>query len=180
MNPSSRGHFFEAVKHSVMCSGGRREYRFLDVPGLAPARPGRPSKQDIEARQAAFNAAATAQGSTPDAPLFITTPSLQQEVFEAGSVDAFKAAVEKSTSPRYLRPDDPFQPIFDACIYPDTLLQFTVSTAKNEVNVEELERYLQCLPEREKYHLDYAVSAAHNDALAEATTCSSTSRLTGG
>ena len=27
MNPSSRGHFFEVLKHGVMCSGGRMEYR---------------------------------------------------------------------------------------------------------------------------------------------------------
>ena len=208
MNPSSRGHFFEVLKHSVMCSGGRMEYRcvvgqqfmpascrhpledtmqpalglglkpfaltgclcvlcrFLDVPSgvAASGRKGRPSLEDANARQAALDAAATeaaqAQGSKPDEPLLITISSLEQQTFEAGSIEAFGKAVQQSSSPRYLRPDGPAQPIFDAYIYPDTLLQFTVSAEKGAVKEELLEKYLLQLPERDKYYLDYVVSVA--------------------
>ena len=163
MNPSSRGHFFEVLKHSVMRSGGRMTYRFLDVPGSAPAagRKGRPNSEYTDARLAALDAATTAaeqaQGSTPGQPLFITIPSLEQRTFASGSVNAFSAAVEQCSSPCYLRPDGPAQPIFDACIYPDTLLQYTVSPRKEGVNEEHLEQYLERLPPREQYYLDYVV-----------------------
>lgn len=162
MNASSRGHFFEVLKHTVMCGGGRMAYRFLDVPGSisASGRKGRPSSEYTDAKQAALDAATTvAQGSTPGQPLFITIPSLEQRMFKADSVDAFGAAVQQCQSPCYLRPDAPDQPIFDACIYPDTFLQFTVSPRKEGVNEERLERYLECLPPGEQYYLDYVVPA---------------------
>ena len=163
MNPSSRGHFFEVLKHNVMVAGGRMTYRFLDVPGgvSASGRKGRPNSKYTDARQAALDVATTvaarAQGSTPGQQLFITRPALEQRTFEADSVDAFGAAVQQCSSPCYLRPDAPNQPIFDACIYPDTLLQFTVSPQKEGVNEERLERYLECLPPQEQYYLDYVV-----------------------
>jgi len=165
MHPNSRGHFFEVLKHNVMCSGGRMAYRFLDVPGgiSASGRKGRPSSKYTDARQAALDAATTvvaqAHGSTPGQPLLITIPALEQRTFEADSVDAFGAAVQQCSSPCYLRPDAADQPIFDACIYPDTLLQFTVSPQKEGVNEELLERYLECLPPQEQYYLDYVVPA---------------------
>ena len=140
--------------------------RFLDVPSNVSlsGRTGRPSSDVVLARQAALDAAATeaarAQGSKPDEPLLITIPSLEQQTFEAGSPEAFGKAVQQSSSPRYLRPDGPAQPIFDAYIYPGTLLQFTVSAEKGAVKEELLEKYLLQLPERDKYYLDYVVSVA--------------------
>lgn len=139
--------------------------RFLDVPNSVSVKgKGRPSSDVVLARQAALDAATAAaalsQGSSPDQPLLITIPSLEQQTFEAGSPKAFGKAVQQSSSPRYLRPDGLAQPIFDAYIYPDTLLQFTISAEKGAVREELLEKYLLQLPKRDKYYLDYVVSVA--------------------
>jgi len=166
MNRSSRGHFFEVLAHSVMCSGERMQYRILDVPcGVAAPGKGANRSKFTAAMQAAVDAAeeaaAQAQGVSRSSgqPLLVTIPRLQQHLFESGSVSAFGAAVQLYSSPCYLRPDGPTQPIFDACIHPDTLLQFTVSPCKEGVNEEVLERYLGCLPPRGQYYLDYVVPA---------------------
>ena len=141
-------------------------YRFLDVPSNVSlsGRKGRPSSDVVLARQAALDAATAAaaqsQGPPPDQPLFITIPSLKQEPFESGSPEAFGKAVQQSSSPRYLRPDGPAQPIFDAYIYPNTFVQFTVSAEKDVVEAERLEQYLQQLPECDNYYLDFVVSVA--------------------
>ena len=166
MNPRSRGDFFEFLQHYVMRSGGRMVYRFLDVPGAPSASggKGRPSSEYTAAKQAALDAAtaeaAQAQKTSTSDPLFITIPGLEERKFVAGSHETFGAAVQQCSSECYLRPDTPDQPIFDACIWPYTLLQFTVSPERTDsVNEEFLELYLQRLPPSDRYYLDYVVPA---------------------
>jgi hypothetical protein len=159
-NSSSRGHFYEVLMHSVMRSGGRMEYRFLDVPCdvPAPSGAGRPSAK----RTAALQAAKRAEEEAPDAPLFLPLPPLPEQLFAAssqGSTASFEKAAGRSQNARYLRPDGPSHPIFDACIYPAMLLQFTVSESKEGVNEGLLERFLECLPPADRYFLDYVVPA---------------------
>ena len=79
-NSSSRGHFFEAVMHAVVSSGGSFEYRLVDVPCGVPASGGHgpPTNERRDALQVALdNATAEARsagGIEPGAPLQMTVP----------------------------------------------------------------------------------------------------------
>lgn len=167
-NSSSRGHFFEACQHDLMCEGGIiRKYKIVDVPtdfSLTRKR-GRPSTAQgnaiHEAIAEANDAARKRGGLLPGVPLQMRSAKLDMHFFKGGtgtSIGEFAMAVNESTVPRYLRPDNFVHPVIDACIYPDTLLNFKVgSTATLDEQI--LENHLQCLPDREVYYFDFCLPA---------------------
>ena len=162
---SARGQFWEVRAHEAVCGGGRMQYRLLDVPCAAPATGGKRRCNAVseDAMQAALAAAtaeaAAAQGSGEGEPLFLELPELQEQAFAADDLDSFQDAARQATSVSYLRPDKLAHPVFDACIYPDRLLQYTVLHWKAGVDEALLERYLRCLPPAPRYYLDYVVPA---------------------
>ena len=166
VNSSSRGYYFEVLVHAAISSGGLFEYKFCDVPCSVPASgtSGKPSRKRTSTLLAALDAATTeaavAAGATSGEPLRLTVPHLEERVFTAGSptsIGDFGAATDKCVSPSYLLPNGISHPVIDACIYPDTLLQITVASEKEGFNEEVLERHLQCLPDLERYYLDFVV-----------------------
>ena len=69
----------------------------------------------------------TVGGIAPGASLRMTSPQLEQQHFAGGSnvnIGDFSSAAQQCASPCYLRPDNDIHPVIDACIYPDTLLNF--------------------------------------------------------
>ena len=47
-------------------------------------------------------------------------------------------------------------PVIDACIYPNTLINFKVAEG-DSINEDILERHLECLPNQDLYYFDYVV-----------------------
>lgn len=168
-NSSSRGHFFEAVMHAVVSNGGSFEYKLVDVPCGVPASDsrGRPSTERHNALQIALDkATAEAQadgGIAPGALLRMTVPQLKVQVFKGGSnvnIGDFGSVAMQCASPCYLRPDNGIHPVIDACIYPDTLLNFKVAAGKaGSLNEKLLEDHLQSLTDLPRYYFDYIVPA---------------------
>ena len=169
INSSSRGHFFEAVMHAVVSNGSSFEYKLVDVPCSVPAsgKRGTPSTERNSALQIALdNATAEARadgGIAPGALLRMTVPQLKVLVFKGGSnvnIGDFSGAAKKCASPCYLRPNNGIHPVIDACIYPDTLLNFKVAAGKaGSLNEKLLEDHLQSLPDLPRYYFDYIVPA---------------------
>ena len=168
-NSSSRGHFFEAVMHAVVSNGGSFEYKLVDVPCDVPAsgRPGRLTTERRNALQIALdNANAEAQadgGIAPGAPLRMTVPQLRAQVFKGGynvNIGDFGSVAMQCASPCYLRPNNDIHPVIDACIHPDTLLNFKVAAGNaGSLNEKLLEDHLQSLPDMPRYYFDYIVPA---------------------
>jgi hypothetical protein len=166
-NSSSRGHFFEAVMHAIVSNGGSFLYKLVDVPCNVPAsaKRGPPTAERRKALQIALdNATVQAQtvgGTAPGTPLRMTVPQLEQQLFEGGSnvtIGDFSKAAKQCTAPCYLRPSNDVHPVIDACIYPDTLLNFKVAAGQvGSLNEELLEAHLQCLPNLPCYYFDYFV-----------------------
>jgi hypothetical protein len=166
-NNSVRGNFFEAVMHARVCSGGSFQYKFVDVPCGVPATGlrGKPTKKRTEALQTALDAATaearTAGGIAKRAPLQMTVPKMETHSFAGGSqvnIGDFGQTAEQCPSPSYLRPDNEFHPVIDACILPDTLLNFKAGKV-GSLNEQLLEDHLQCLPDLDRYYFDYIVPA---------------------
>ena len=168
-NSSSRGHFFEAVMHTVVSNGGSFEYKFVDVPCGVPAsgKRGQPTAKRRNALQIALdNATAEARtvgGIAPGEPMRMTAPQLEQQLFVGGSnvnIGDFSGAAKMCASPCYLRPNNGIHPVIDACIYPDTLLNFKVAAGQaGSLNEKLLEDHLQSLPDLPRYYFDYIVPA---------------------
>ncbi len=166
-NSSSRGHFFEAVMHAVMRSGGSFEYRLVDVPCDVPpsGQRGWRSTERFSALQAALDKATDqariAGGIASGAPLRMTVPQLVEKAFKGGSnsnIGDFDIAA-KCASPCYLRPNNDIHPVIDACIYPNILLNFKVAGNVGSLNEQLLENHLQGLPDLPLYYFDYIVPA---------------------
>ena len=138
VSSSSRGLFFEISMHPRVSGGGSFEYKFVDVPCNIPAagKKGRPTASrsdafDLALRAASLTAAASIPGYAAGGTLQLLVPELQQRIFAGGAqldVGGFPAIVEDCSSPCYIRPDNGVHPAIDACIWPDTLLNFKVST----------------------------------------------------
>lgn len=163
-----RGQIFEATAHLAVRNGGSFEYKFVDVPCSVPAtgKRGAPSGPRLTALQAALDQAtaeaATIVGTVPGKVLRLTVPKLELKVFTAGKKKAigdFQNAAKLCASPSYLQPDDRGHPVIDACVYPDTLLNFNAASRVASVDENVLEEHLQCLPDLERYYLDYMVPA---------------------
>ena len=165
---SSRGQIFEASAHMTLRKGGCFEYKYLDVPcNISRGLRGPPSAIYNAAKQAALEAAATGvvggAGGAVAGQLQLQLPCYGRQVlFTAGvgrDLGGFCDTAKACSVPTYLRPAGSAHPIIDACIYPDTLLQYTVTPARKPINEELLEQHLQCLPDRPSYYLDYIVPA---------------------
>ena len=137
VNSSSRGQFFEISMHPRVCGGGNFKYKFVDVPCNIPAGKGkgRPTMSRNTALKAAVQAATSAAaasipGYVAGAALQLSIPELHERIFAGGvqsDIGGFPAIVNDCSSPCYLRPDNGVHPAIDACIWPDTLLNFKVS-----------------------------------------------------
>ena len=57
-----------------------------------------------------------------------------------------------------MRPSNAFHPVIDACIYPDTLLNYKVGKG-GDLNEQLLEDHLSSLPNLTRYYFDYVVPA---------------------
>ena len=168
-NSSSRGHFFEAVMHAIVSNGSSFEYKLIDVPCGVPAsgKRGQATAERRSALQIALDDAAaearTVGGIMPGAPLRMTAPQLEQQLFVGGSnvnIGNFGSAAKQCVGQCYLRPDNGIHPVIDACIYPDTLLNFKVATGNvGSLNEKLLEDHLQSLPDLPRYYFDYIVPA---------------------
>ena len=168
-NSSSRGHSFEAMMHSVVCYGSSYEYKIVDVPCdvLASDHPGRPSDKRRTSLQTALDTATdeaqTAEGVAPGGSLRLKNPKLEEQYFTGGSsisIGGFNSAATQCSSPCYLRPNNDVHPVIDACIYPDTLLNYKVSTGKaGNLNEKLLEDHLLSLPDLPRYYFNYIVPA---------------------
>ena len=164
---SSRGQFFELLMHPIICSGGTFDFRFVDVPSVVPpdkgkGRPTTISKNAMEkALKSATSKELAAQGSAPGLSLQLTIQTLEEVIFRGGmqaDLGDFCAAVKGCSSPAYLRPDNAVHSAIDACIWPDTLLNFKVLGGKSDSPSEVLlEQHLHCLPDLPQYFFDYVV-----------------------
>ena len=167
VNSSSRGRFFETVMHTILSSGGSFEYKIVDVPCNIPASGsrGQPTSEFCNAQQTALEGATadarTSGGIAPGSPLRMHVTPLEVVEFIGGSnvnIGNFGSVAKQCASPCYLRPYDAAHPVIDACIYPDTLLNFKVSSGKaSNLNEELLEDHLQSLPDLPRYYYDYIV-----------------------
>ncbi|KAG2438729.1 hypothetical protein HXX76_005274 [Chlamydomonas incerta] len=171
---SSRGQIFEAQAHKTLLSGGCFEFRYLDVPcNKSRSKLGRPSAAYLAAKKAALAAAATASaggagGAAAGQPLQLQLPSYGTAVLftpgEGKGIGGFSSAAKACATPSYLQPAGSAHPVIDACIYPNQLLQCTVTPDRNSIDEELLEQHLQCLPDQPKYFLDYVVPADKYDS----------------
>ena len=171
ISTSSRDPFFVDLMHPILCLGGSFMYKLVDVPpcNSLPMSGGqqgrRPTAEENNILQAALlrAAEAEAEGSSPSKPMLLTVPPLEEEVFTSGERDdigSFRNAAMQCASPCYLRPDTDAHPAIDACIWPDTLLNFKSAVGKTDSPDEVvLERHLECLPDSPRYYLDYFVPA---------------------
>jgi hypothetical protein len=169
INSSSRGHFFEIVMHANVRNGGSFEFKFVDVPCgvLASGKRGQPTVERRSALHIALDSATeearTGGGIAPGAPLRMTLPQLEQQLFVGGSgtdIGDFSSAAKQCANPCYLRPNNDFHPVIDACIYPNTLLNFKVAAGQvGGLNEKLLEDHLQSLPDLPRYYFDYIVPA---------------------
>ncbi|PNH11883.1 hypothetical protein TSOC_001236, partial [Tetrabaena socialis] len=168
---STRGPIFEACAHKDLLGGGCFEYKFLDVPFHAPGGCEPLSVSYTAAKAAALEAAAAgvgcASGAAAGQPLQLQLqlPSFGQPVlFAAGAasdISGFCTAASACSEPSYLLPTVFTHPAstHPACIFPDTLLQCTISPQREQIDEDILERHLECLPDQPVYYLDYVVPA---------------------
>ena len=136
---SSKEQFFDISMHPRVYGGGSFEYKFVDVPRKirAAGGKGRPTTGrnntafEVALQAASSAAAASIPGYAAGATLQLSFPELQERFFVGGmqsDVGGFPAIVDDCSSPCYLRPDNGVDhPAIDACIWPDTLLNFKVA-----------------------------------------------------
>lgn len=116
-----------------------------------------------EATKAALNAQLTGSHQPTQGQVLVctVTPVGEPRSFTSDKpADAtnFCTAASQCTGATYLRPTTPGHPVIDACIWPDTLLRYTVTPSPYKALDEAaLEKHLQCLPVRGRYFLDYLV-----------------------
>ena len=167
-NNSSRGHFFEALRHQFMCDGKvTRTYEIIDVQCDVPAS-GKPGKATAERRDSLSKAIEVASakareksGIKAGQPLQMTLTKLEMNFFVGGlgeGIGNFASKANESSTPRFLWPDNAIHPVIDACIYPDTLLNFKVGNTA-ALNEQLLEDHLNCLPDLPVYYYDFYVPA---------------------
>lgn len=148
-DPELLDQMFEGYAQALLVRGGGGEpfeFRYLDSPGGAAAQPAQPTQPlqlqlaDFE-EEVFFNAGSQSGGRTDISSFCEAAQQLQR----SGAQSA------------YLRASGQGHPLVDGCIYPDTLLQFTVAEGGDKVDEDLLEAHLACLPDRPQYFLDYVV-----------------------